>query len=153
MNVNFYKLPPHSTICISAGSVFKQDKLVQGIVKSKVINVSVTPHSKTSLDIEMTSGDTSIDDSFVVALHKDGFKFLHCDETYSYIAGRIPERYYFKVTKKQGLNELVVYLKNVLYELVGDCIESDDFTMNIRFFRTGQMSIDIANGISYKETN
>ena len=153
MNVNFYKLPPHSTICISAGSVFKQDKLVQGIVKSKVINVSVTPHSKTSLDIEMTSGDTSVDDSFVVALHKDGFKFLHCDATYSYLAGRIPERYYFKVTKKQGLNELVAYLKNVLYELVGDCIESDDFTMNIRFFRTGQMSIDIANDISYKETN
>lgn len=149
MKVNFYKLPLHSTICMSAGSVFKQDKLAQGIVKSKVIKVFVMPHSKTSLDIEMASGDTSVDDSFVVALHKDGFKFLHCDETYSYLAGCIPERYYFKVTKKQGLNELVAYLKNVLYELVGDCIESDDFTMLIRFFRTEQMSIDIANDIPY----
>lgn len=149
MKVNFYKLPLHSTICMSAGSVFKQEKLVQGIMKSKIIHVFVMPHSKTSLDIEMASGDTSVNDSFVVALHKDGFKFLHCDETYSYLAGRIPERYYFKVTKKQGLNELVEYLKRVLHGLVGECVESLDFTLNIRFFRTEQMSIDIANDIPY----
>lgn len=150
MNVNFYKLPIHSMICMRY-EPFKQDKLVQGIVKSKVINAFVMPHSKTSLYIKMASGDASIDDSFVVALHKDGFKFLHCDETYNDLVGRISERYYFKITKKQGLNELVAYLKNVQYELVGDCIESDDYTMNIRFFRTEQMSIDIANDIPYIE--
>ena len=151
MNVNFYKLNPHSAICMRAGSVFKQERLVQGITASRVANVFITPHSKTAFDIEMSSGDNSVDDSFVVALHKDGFKFLHCDETYNDLVGRIPERYYFKITKKQGLNELVAYLKNVQYELVGDCIESDDFTMNIRFFRTEQMSIDIANDIPYIE--
>lgn len=88
MNVNVYKLNPHSTICMSAGSVFKQERLVQGITTSKVVNVFVTPHSKTALDIEMSSGDNSVDDSFVVALYEEGFKFLHCDETYSYLAGR-----------------------------------------------------------------
>ena len=92
MNVNVYKFNPHSTICMSAGSVFKQERLVQGITASRVVNVFVTPHSKTALDIEMSSGDNSVDDSFIVALYEDGFKFLHCDETYSYLAGRIPER-------------------------------------------------------------
>lgn len=149
MNVNFYKLDPHSTICMSAGSVFKQERLVCGIVKSKVINVFVMPHSKTSLDIEMSSGDKSVDDSFVVALHVEGFKFLHCSEHNSYIAGRIPERHYFKVTKKQGRYELVKYLKNVLHGLVGDFVESPEFTLNIRFFHTEQMGIDIANDIPY----
>lgn len=151
MNVNVYKLNPHSTICMSAGSVFKQERLVQGITASRVVNVFVTPHSKTALDIEISSGDNSVDDSFVVALYEQGFKFLHCDETYSYLAGRIPERYLFKVTKKQGRNELVAYLKRVLYGLVGSLVESSDFTLNIRFFRTEQMSIDIANDIPYIE--
>lgn len=150
MKVNFYKLPPYSTVCMSAGSVYKQEKLVQGIIASKVINVFVTPHSKTSLDIEMSSGYTSVDDSFVVALRKDNFKFLHCSETYSYLAGRIPERYYFKVTKKQGLNELVAYLQSVLCELIGDRVLFPYFIMNIRFFRTEQMSIDIAKNIPYQ---
>lgn len=151
MNVNFYKLNPHSTICMSAGSVFKQERLVQGITASRVVNVFVTPHSKTALDIEISSGDNSVDDSFIVALYEEGFKFLHCDETYSYLAGRIPERYLFKVTKKQGRNELVAYLKRVLYGLVDSLVESSDFTLNIRFFRTEQMSIDIANDIPYIE--
>lgn len=151
MNVNFYKLTPHSTICMSAGSVFKQERLVQGITASRVVNVFVTPHSKTALDIEISSGDNSVDDSFIVALYEEGFKFLHCDETYSYLAGRIPERYLFKVTKKQGRNELVAYLKRVLYGLVDSLVESSDFTLNIRFFRTEQMSIDIANDIPYIE--
>lgn len=151
MNVNVYKLNPHSTICMSAGSVFKQEILVQGIIASRVVNVFVTPHSKTALDIEISSGDNSVDDSFVVALYEEGFKFLHCEETYSYLAGRIPERYLFKVTKKQGRNELVAYLKRVLYGLVDSLVESSDFTLNIRFFRTEQMSIDIANDIPYIE--
>ena len=151
MNVNVYKLNPHFTICMSAGSVFKQERLVQGITASRVVNVFVTPHSKTALDIEISSGDNSVDDSFIVALYEDGFKFLHCDETYSYLAGRIPERYLFKVTKKQGRNELVAYLKRVLYGLVDSLVESSDFTLNIRFFRTEQMSIDIANDIPYIE--
>lgn len=151
MNVNFYKLNPHSTICMSAGSVFKQERLVQGIIASRVVNVFVIPHSKTALDIEISSGDNSVDDSFVVALYEEGFKFLHCEETYSYLAGRISERYLFKVTKKQGRNELVAYLKRVLYGLVDSLVESSDFTLNIRFFRTEQMSIDIANDIPYIE--
>ena len=151
MNVNFYKLNPHSAICMSAGSVFKQERLAQGITASRVANVFITPHSKTAFDIKISSGDNSVDDNFVVALYEEWFKFLHCEEIYSDLVGRIPERYLFKVTKKQGRNELVAYLKRVLYRFVGSLVESDDFTMNIRFFRTEQMNIDIANDIPYIE--
>ena len=118
MKVNWqYEQYPN---CVSFTAFGKKSSLVSGIKKSKEVIFLIQLHTKTSLDIQIMSGDKEIrDDLFAVAHIPQGaenFKYLkqsHCG-IWDY---KSTDRFYFKLTKKQGKRELCEYLFLILKEL------------------------------------
>ncbi len=80
----------------------------------------ISRHSKTSLDIDVSSGDPSCSDAFAVAHVPKGTEDLSFVTTtnYSFLDGTNHTRKHYRLSKKQGLPELKRYLTAVLEEML-----------------------------------
>ena len=80
----------------------------------------ISRHSKTSLDIDVSSGDPSCSDAFAVAHVPKGTEDLSFVTTtsYSFLDGTRHVRCHFRLSKRQGLPELKRYLSAILEEML-----------------------------------
>lgn len=96
------------------------ERLTGNIRKCGKAVFSISRHSKTSLDITVSSGDRSCTDTFAVAHAPKGTEDLSFVTTtnYSFLDGTNHTRKHFRLSKKQGLPELKRYLTAVLEEIL-----------------------------------
>ena len=73
-----------------------------------------------------------------------------CKRECNPFSGASTERFYFKVTKTQGLDQLRDYLSNVVFDKVLK-LQCEHLTVNMRFYNTETMSIDIAANVPYEK--
>lgn len=153
MEFHLVKIKPDACLCTSMFSGSTVEDLVKGIRETKKINFFVTRHTKTSLSIAISSGSNK-DDSFLVVTKVEGFKFLFSPAHRDFLGGEVPDRYFFKVTKNQQMVELGKYLWHVMrhiLEFTPDELDNQGWEATIRFFRTENMTIDIAENIEYEK--
>lgn len=91
------------------------NRLKQNIESTGKVNVTVRGRTKTTVEIDLWHGE----DCFTVAHIPNGaemFKFVEVNES-SFFDSGIHTRYYFRISKKQNLNELKEYLFLVIRQL------------------------------------
>ena len=101
--------------CVSYIVCGNTRQMIEDIEKSGEVDFYIHRQTKTSLNVSIQSGENS----FVIGHIPHGaekFKFL-TQTSYSFLDYKQHERNYFKITKKQGLNELKEYLFYVLKEI------------------------------------
>lgn len=107
-------------------------KLVASIRSCGKVIFSVMKRTKTSLFIQVFSGDASCPDSFAVAHIPKGAEDLKYVKASSYnpFSGERSELSYLRLSPKQGMPELKRYLSAVL-EQMGLAMESLDVEVTI----------------------
>lgn len=98
------------------------ERLTDNIRRCGKVVFGISRHSKTSLDIDVSSGDRSCADTFAVAYVPKGTEDLSFVTTtsYSYLDGTHHVRSHFRLSKRQGLPELKRYLTAVLEDMLPD---------------------------------
>lgn len=116
MNINWnIKYSPQPTCVVSRYVFANIQRMRRNIEGSGKVNVSVSRRTKTTLDIHFWYDK----DSFAIAHIPAGaekFKFVEASQ-YSFFDSSNSTRYYFRISKRQGLPELKEYISFVLGEL------------------------------------
>lgn len=110
-------------------------RLTENIRNCGKVTFGISRHSKTSLDIDVSSGDPSCADAFAVAHVPKGTEDLSFVTTtsYSFLDGTRHVRKHFRLSKRQGLPELKRYLAAILEEMLPgmESVEAELFINDI----------------------
>lgn len=131
------------TLCFTSG--FKMDYLIEGIKNSETMQVLAYRHTKTSLGFDLASGDPDKPGMIGCQLNDKKHKFLKKPAHTNGLGFRVPDRYYFKVTKKQGIEELKAYLTYIITDVLR--IDLEKLDVQVDFHDTAQMNVDIAEAL------
>lgn len=131
------------TLCCRSG--FTKDHLIEGIKGSGILKVLAYRHTNTSLGFNLASGDPDQPYMLGCQLNDNKHKFLITPEHTNGLGFRVPDKYYFKVTKKQGAEELKNYLTYIITDVLHIDIEKLDVQLD--FYDTARMKIDIAEAL------
>lgn len=119
MRINWKTTHLHGTSvsCIMFSDIARLSRSIRGCGRAVF---GISRHSKTSLDIDISSGDRSCHDCFAVAHVPQGAEDLSFVTTssYSFFDGERHERKHFRLSGKQGFPELKRYLAAVLEEML-----------------------------------
>lgn len=131
------------TLCCKGG--FTKNHLVESVKSSGTLKVFVRKHTKTSLGFDLASGDPDQPYMLRCQLNDNKHKFLITPEHTNGLGFRVPDKYYFKVTKKQGAEELKNYLTYIITDVLR--IDIEKLNVQVTFHDTAQMNIDIAEAL------
>jgi len=141
MTINFrpVQVSPRAIICDSFGSDLKKANLVSDLLETYECKFFIRPKTKTSLSIEVcTNTPARYTNMGVGYIPKGSEKFKFLERWESTCAGSLSkQRFYFKISKTQGYEELLEHISNVLWDLVGDkAIGDQTIDCELRFFQT-----------------
>lgn len=156
MVINFRAVQVHPRTCIvdSYSSTAKKAELVEDLLSTYKVTFFIQPKTKTTLSLEVSTRTEERFTNMGVAYVPKGsekFKFLERDES-SYFSVNPNIKHYFKITKKQGYDELLEHISNVLWDLVGEKVIADkSIDCELRFFQTEGMVVFPNNVFVFKE--
>ena len=95
-------------------------RLLESVRECGKVTFAVKKRTKTTLYVDMFSGDPSLEDGFTVAHVPKGAEDLKYVKTtdYSFFNHTWDEHYYLRIPQKQGLSALKRYLGAVLESLL-----------------------------------
>ena len=131
------------TLCCRSG--FTKDQLIEGIKSSGMLKVLAYRHTKTSLGFDLASGNPDQPYMLGCQLKDNKHKFLKKPAHTNGLGFIVPDRYYFKVTNKQGIEELKAYLTYIITDVLH--IDIERLNVKIDFHDTAQMNVDIAEAL------
>ena len=116
--------------CVS--SSYRFSELKESILKTGRVRVSVSPRTATSVEISFSTGDKSNPTEFILAADDGVHSFLEksCSNPFT---GSV-SRFYFRLTKRQRLEEMKEYILWGLTKLVG--IDLPSLQVDLVLFQT-----------------
>lgn len=130
MNIT-WNIKKHDKLPMSSSSLMYPNISVMKheIEETGRIYISVENRTKTTLDIGLSSDNVGVFGVAHIPAGAEHLKYHHVS-SYNYFHGH-QELDYFKLTKKQGLNELKFYLERVIDGLK---LEVEDLTVNMNIW-------------------
>ena len=98
-------------------------KALQEALDSNTITIDVRYHLKTSVEVYLRHKVTSMGVNFDI----EGFK-TKMEQDWNMISGSNQTRYFFKILKSQGFQELKTYVEYILKHIYRDYELPEDFT-------------------------
>lgn len=139
----FHKVPTGQPSFSCYKSNWSVQGFMQGFKETNKIIVLVTPETKTSLRLKATTGSVEHDDAINIAISSE--QCVTLERRISNPFGSDTIKHFFKVTKKQGLNALMLYLLDA-FKIMG--VAYDETEIHLYFSGTDTMTVDITKDIT-----
>jgi hypothetical protein len=110
-------------MCSEHQLFYDQHKMFKEILERGRVGVEVNRNTKTSLRVSIYMGLGR----FSMNFYDERFKFLK-NEDYSHFSNRTSTRYHFKMSKHQGLQELIEYVE-IAFRAMCNKYESEGVTL------------------------
>lgn len=128
MNITFDFRKPQGCACSCFRSFSNEKEMIRLMKERGEVTITASNHTKTTIETTVGIGEHE----FVCAYIPQGAEHLkfHHTEHYNYFFGVTRKNDYFKITKKQGFNEYLEYLRIVLNTRYAAHL-GDDFNLRV----------------------